>query len=106
MNRINKKKKLCSVFSNDFSHRYNFDSWREFSYLDEEEKEKAEWCVPALTCIIILVLRYLHYVLFTILSQPRWEKMDWKAESGFKSSEEEGRDEQNTNTSWYRDNAV
>lgn len=23
--------------------RYNFDSWREFSYLDEEEKEKAEW---------------------------------------------------------------
>jgi hypothetical protein len=25
--------------------RYNFDSWREFSYLDEEEKEKAEWYV-------------------------------------------------------------
>jgi len=24
-------------------YRYNFDSWREFSYLDEEEKEKAEW---------------------------------------------------------------
>lgn len=24
---------------------YNFDSWREFSYLDEEEKEKAEWYV-------------------------------------------------------------
>ncbi|CAB1346221.1 unnamed protein product, partial [Coregonus sp. 'balchen'] len=23
--------------------RYNFDSWREFSYLDEEEKDKAEW---------------------------------------------------------------
>ena len=22
--------------------RYNFDSWREFSYLDEEEKEKGE----------------------------------------------------------------
>ena len=24
---------------------YNFDSLREFSYLDEEEKEKAEWYV-------------------------------------------------------------
>lgn len=24
-------------------YRYDFDSWREFSYLDEEEKEKAEW---------------------------------------------------------------
>ena len=23
--------------------RYDFDSWREFSYLDEENKEKAEW---------------------------------------------------------------
>lgn len=23
--------------------RYNFESWREFSYLDEEEKDKAEW---------------------------------------------------------------
>ena len=22
--------------------RYDFDSWREFSYLDEEEKEKGE----------------------------------------------------------------
>lgn len=28
-----------------FCLRYNFDSWREFSYLDEEEKEKAEWYV-------------------------------------------------------------
>ncbi|PKU35865.1 hypothetical protein llap_13831 [Limosa lapponica baueri] len=27
----------------DFKGWYNFDSWREFSYLDEEEKEKAEW---------------------------------------------------------------
>ncbi|XP_004639319.1 dnaJ homolog subfamily C member 2 [Octodon degus] len=26
-----------------YSFWYNFDSWREFSYLDEEEKEKAEW---------------------------------------------------------------
>lgn len=25
--------------------RYDFDSWREFSYLDEEEKEKGERCV-------------------------------------------------------------
>ncbi|XP_036776615.2 dnaJ homolog subfamily C member 2-like [Manis pentadactyla] len=25
-----------------YSFWYNFDSWREFSYLDEEEKEKAE----------------------------------------------------------------
>ena len=25
-----------------FCCRYNFDSWREFSYLDEEEKEKGE----------------------------------------------------------------
>lgn len=33
--------------------------------------------------------------------QSRWEEMDWKAESSFKSSEEEGGDEQNTNTSWY-----
>lgn len=23
--------------------RYDFDSWREFSYLDEENREKAEW---------------------------------------------------------------
>uniref|UniRef100_A0A8C5S9A2 J domain-containing protein n=1 Tax=Laticauda laticaudata TaxID=8630 RepID=A0A8C5S9A2_LATLA len=28
-----------------YSFWYNFDSWREFSYLDEEEKEKAEWYV-------------------------------------------------------------
>uniref|UniRef100_A0A4W4HDD9 J domain-containing protein n=1 Tax=Electrophorus electricus TaxID=8005 RepID=A0A4W4HDD9_ELEEL len=27
---------------NFYSFWYNFDSWREFSYLDEEEKEKAE----------------------------------------------------------------
>ncbi len=33
--------------------------------------------------------------------QSRWEEMDWKAESSFQSSEEEGGDEQNTNTSWY-----
>lgn len=34
------------TFSLDVNcNRYNFDSWREFSYLDEEEKEKAEWCV-------------------------------------------------------------
>ena len=27
----------------DFSkYRYEFDSWREYSYLDEEEKEKGE----------------------------------------------------------------
>lgn len=25
------------------SSRYDFDSWREFSYLDEENREKAEW---------------------------------------------------------------
>ena len=25
-----------------FIYRYEFDSWREFSYLDEEEKEKGE----------------------------------------------------------------
>lgn len=30
-----------------FYYRYNFDSWREFSYLDEEEKEKAEWWATA-----------------------------------------------------------
>ncbi|KAG2460329.1 DNJC2 protein, partial [Polypterus senegalus] len=29
-----------------YSFWYNFDSWREFSYLDEEEKEKAECCDP------------------------------------------------------------
>ena len=26
-----------------FCIRYNFDSWREFSYLDEESSEKGEW---------------------------------------------------------------
>lgn len=33
------------MFNSDveYCHRYDFDSWREFSYLDEEEKEKAEW---------------------------------------------------------------
>lgn len=31
---------------------YNYDSWREFSYLNEEEKEKIIW----------------------------WEEMDWKTE--------------------------
>ncbi|CAF93399.1 unnamed protein product, partial [Tetraodon nigroviridis] len=40
---------------NFYSFWYNFDSWREFSYLDEEEKEKAEWRVPALTCLIVLI---------------------------------------------------
>ncbi len=34
--------------------RYNFDSWREFSYLDEEEKEKAEWWVILWSCVIAL----------------------------------------------------
>lgn len=34
--------KKCLILS-VFFKRYNFDSWREFSYLDEEEKEKAEW---------------------------------------------------------------
>lgn len=34
--------KKCIILS-VFFKRYNFDSWREFSYLDEEEKEKAEW---------------------------------------------------------------
>lgn len=28
--------------------RYDFDSWREFSYLDEEEKEKGERSVKGL----------------------------------------------------------
>ena len=31
----------CFV-SSCFVFRYEFDSWREFSYLDEEEKEKGE----------------------------------------------------------------
>lgn len=34
-----------SLFFSSIYFRYNFDSWREFSYLDEEEKEKAEWYV-------------------------------------------------------------
>lgn len=42
-NEQNRQKKVSSVDNSGFSHRYNFDSWREFSYLDEEEKEKAEW---------------------------------------------------------------
>jgi len=29
-------------WSFSFTCRYNFDSWREYSYLDEEEKEKGE----------------------------------------------------------------
>lgn len=33
----------CFNFEVVYCYRYNFDSWREFSYLDEEEKEKAEW---------------------------------------------------------------
>lgn len=33
----------CFNLNVNFCLRYNFDSWREFSYLDEEEKEKAEW---------------------------------------------------------------
>ncbi|EPY83895.1 DnaJ (Hsp40), subfamily C, member 2 isoform 2 isoform 2-like protein [Camelus ferus] len=39
------KDNFFEVFSPVFERnsRYNFDSWREFSYLDEEEKEKAEW---------------------------------------------------------------
>ena len=107
MKRIAKKKQtVSSVNSNGFSNRYNFDSWREFSYLDEEEKEKAEWWIPELSFIIVLVLKYLSNVLFTILLQSRWEEMDWKEEPSFKSSEEEGRDEQNTNTSWYRANSL
>ncbi|EGV97010.1 DnaJ-like subfamily C member 2 [Cricetulus griseus] len=38
------KDNFFQVFSPVFERnsRYNFDSWREFSYLDEEEKEKAE----------------------------------------------------------------
>lgn len=33
----------CLYISNKFvCFRYEFDSWREFSYLDEEEKEKGE----------------------------------------------------------------
>ncbi|KAK2496815.1 hypothetical protein MC885_003897 [Smutsia gigantea] len=38
------KDNFFEVFSPVFERnsRYNFDSWREFSYLDEEEKEKAE----------------------------------------------------------------
>ena len=33
---------LAFFFSFLFACRYNFDSWREYSYLDEEEKEKGE----------------------------------------------------------------
>ncbi|XP_034019478.1 dnaJ homolog subfamily C member 2 isoform X2 [Thalassophryne amazonica] len=33
---------LFEEVDNFYSFWYNFDSWREFSYLDEEEKEKAE----------------------------------------------------------------
>ncbi|KAL7976292.1 hypothetical protein Chor_002511 [Crotalus horridus] len=38
------KENFFEVFAPVFERnaRYNFDSWREFSYLDEEEKEKAE----------------------------------------------------------------
>lgn len=28
--------------------RYNLESWREFSYQDEENPEKGEWLVPAI----------------------------------------------------------
>ena len=31
--------------------RYNFESWREYSYLDEEKTDKAEWWVFTLTHI-------------------------------------------------------
>lgn len=44
-----------------------------------------DWIIP-LTC-------------FYFPSQSRREEMDWEAESSFQSSEEEGGDEQNTNTS-------
>ena len=32
---------LCTAFSFSF-YRYEFDSWREFSYLDKEDVDKAE----------------------------------------------------------------
>lgn len=40
--------------------------------------------------------------LFNFPLQSRWEEMDWKAESSVQSSEEEGGDEQNADTRWYR----
>lgn len=33
---------LINDVSNLYLLRYNFESWREYSYLDEEEKEKGE----------------------------------------------------------------
>ena len=32
-----------SVCIHAYLYRYDFESWREFSYLDEENTEKAEW---------------------------------------------------------------
>jgi hypothetical protein len=39
---INNDEKVLSTTFVSFSFRYDFDSWREYSYLDEEEKEKGE----------------------------------------------------------------
>ncbi|XP_062849934.1 dnaJ homolog subfamily C member 2 [Trichomycterus rosablanca] len=39
---LGSSKSTFEEVDNFYSFWYNFDSWREFSYLDEEEKEKAE----------------------------------------------------------------
>ena len=41
---------ILQYMSFHFTFRYNFDSWREFSYLDEEEKEKGEKWVSSSFC--------------------------------------------------------
>lgn len=62
-------------------------------------------CVTAAGCIETQIRWQVHcdwiipLTCFYFPSQSRREEMDWEAESSFQSSEEEGGDEQNTNTS-------
>ncbi len=71
--------------------RYDMESWREFSYLDEENPEKGEWWVTNdnFTCPLLhLLLSLVWLVLFHSREERRWLEKQNKAARQKRKKEE------------------